>query len=138
MRVISIIVAVCLGLDLLLNFIGGGIGWMLRKLLVSGSLIVFFATFATKFNDSNGTHNTGSSQSKEENVNNSNEGAGGIKWLCLFIPLVGLILYFIWQSERPTAAKECGKFALIGVIISFSLAILSFIVSMAMIGSMGY
>ena len=105
-------------------------------LLFYGPLVLFFATFAAKYNNSNETPNSALSQSKEVNVNNSNEGAGGIKWLCFFIPLVGLILYLVWQSERPTAAKECGKFALISVIISFALGILSFIVSMAMIGSM--
>lgn len=72
----------------------------------------------------------------ELNTNNAGEGAGGIKWLCLLFPLLGLILYLVWQSDKPAAANECGKFALIGVAVSIGLGILSFIVSMAMISSM--
>tara|TARA_B110000116_G_C16576493_1_gene464300 strand:- start:277 stop:492 length:216 start_codon:yes stop_codon:yes gene_type:complete len=68
--------------------------------------------------------------------NISNEGAGGMKWLCFFIPIVGLVLYLVWGSEKPVAAKECGKFALYGVGISVGLGILSMIASVVMIGSM--
>ena len=58
----------------------------------------------------------------------SNEGAGGMKWLCFFIPLVGLILYITWKDEKPVAAKECGKFALIGVVIGIAFAIIGNII----------
>ena len=137
MKVISIIVAVCLGLDFLWNTIFFNsyysFTWILRNLLFFyGPLILFFATFAAKYNNSNATENTVLTQSKEVNVNNSNEGAGGIKWLCLLFPLVGLILYLVWQSERPVAAKECGKFALIGAGISIGLGAISFITNMAL------
>ena len=53
------------------------------------------------------------------------EGAGGIKWLCFFIPMVGLILYLMWKSEKPVAASECGKFALYGIAVSFGLSFIS-------------
>ena len=58
----------------------------------------------------------------------SNEGAGGMKWLCFFIPLVGLILYLIWKDDKPVAAKECGKFALIGVVTGIAFAIIGNII----------
>ena len=58
----------------------------------------------------------------------SNKGAGGIKWLCFFIPLVGLILYLMWKDDKPVAAKECGKFALIGVVIGIVIAIIGNII----------
>ena len=58
----------------------------------------------------------------------SNEGAGGMKWFCFFIPLVGLILYLIWKDDKPVAAKECGKFALIGVVIGIVIAIIGNII----------
>ena len=58
----------------------------------------------------------------------SNEGAGGIKWLCFFIPLVGLILYVTWKDDKPVAAKECGKFALIGFVIGIAFAIIGTII----------
>jgi len=51
---------------------------------------------------------------------------GGIGWgvLGYFIPLVGLILYFVWKNERPKTAKALGKGALISVVVSFVLAVI--------------
>ena len=66
----------------------------------------------------------------------SSEGAGGIKWLCFFIPIVGLILYLMWKSEKPVAASECGKFAIYGVIFGFVFAIVANIIGVAIIASM--
>ncbi|MFW5779920.1 MAG: zinc ribbon domain-containing protein [Bacillota bacterium] len=45
---------------------------------------------------------------------------GGCGWTALgfFFPVVGLILYLIWQTERPNSAKAAGKGALISVILS--------------------
>lgn len=37
--------------------------------------------------------------------------------LGFFFPLVGLILYLVWQVDRPKAARSAGKGALIGVIV---------------------
>ena len=39
-------------------------------------------------------------------MSDSNQGAGGIKWLCLLVPLLGLVLYLVWQQEKPQAAKR--------------------------------
>jgi len=65
-----------------------------------------------------------------------NKGADiGMKLLSLFIPIVGLILYLSWKDTKPIAAKDVGKFAIIGVCISAGLGILMFIISMAMVGS---
>ena len=65
-----------------------------------------------------------------------NNGADmGMKILSLFIPIVGLILYLSWKDTKPIAAKEVGKFAIIGACVSFGIGILSFIISMAMVGS---
>ena len=69
-------------------------------------------------------------------MSDSNQGAGGIKWLCLLVPLLGLVLYLVWQQEKPKAANECGKFALYGVGVSVGLGILSFIFSMVILSSM--
>jgi len=38
--------------------------------------------------------------------------------LGFFIPVVGLILYLVWQTERPLAAKSAGTGALVSVVIS--------------------
>ncbi|MFP4078831.1 MAG: zinc-ribbon domain-containing protein [Candidatus Izemoplasmataceae bacterium] len=37
--------------------------------------------------------------------------------LGFFLPLVGLILFLVWQEDRPKAARSAGKGALIGVIV---------------------
>lgn len=44
--------------------------------------------------------------------------------LGFFFPIVGLILYLVWQAEYPNRAKMCGKGALISVIVSFGFALL--------------
>ena len=43
--------------------------------------------------------------------------SGGWIALGFFFPLVGLILYLVWQTELPNRARACGKGALIGVIV---------------------
>ena len=48
---------------------------------------------------------------------------GGFLALSLFFPLVGLILYLVWMNQYPQRAKSCGKGAIIGVCLSFGLAI---------------
>lgn len=56
----------------------------------------------------------------------------GLKVLCFFFPIVGLILYLVNKDKKPLSAKEYGKWGIIGfaVNIGFSLisSILSFIV----------
>ena len=95
-------------------------------------LIIFFIAFANNYTKS--VNNV--KIKKGLDMSDSNQGAGGIKWLCLLVPLLGLVLYLVWQQEKPQAANECGKFALYGVGVSVGLGILSFIFSMAMLSSM--
>lgn len=40
--------------------------------------------------------------------------SAGYSILSFFIPIIGLILYFVWKDQFPIRAKECGKWALIG------------------------
>lgn len=44
---------------------------------------------------------------------------GNFGWAVLgfFIPLVGLILYIVWQKERPKDAKFAGIGALVGFVL---------------------
>ena len=68
--------------------------------------------------------------------------AGG-GWIALgfFFPLVGLILFLVWQTELPNRAKACGKGALIGVIVAVALWVLAFILLLCMtaiFASIGY
>ncbi len=60
------------------------------------------------------------------NYNSANDKpSGGLKFLCLFIPLLGLILYLINMNDKPVSAKAYGKFALIGFIIGIVFSILA-------------
>ncbi len=52
----------------------------------------------------------------------------GFAVLGFFFPLVGFILYLVWQSEYPLKAKSCGKGALISVIVSAAVVLLYFII----------
>jgi len=42
----------------------------------------------------------------------------GLKVLSFFIPIVGLILYIVWNNSYPDKARSCGKWALISIIVS--------------------
>lgn len=46
--------------------------------------------------------------------------------LSLFIPIVGLILFFVWRNSRPYIARKCCLIpAIIGFGVNFTIAILS-------------
>ena len=47
----------------------------------------------------------------------------GYAVLGFFFPIVGLILYLVWQDKYPLRAKSCGKGALIGFIVNVVLTI---------------
>ncbi len=47
----------------------------------------------------------------------------GLNILSLFIPLVGIILYFVWKNNTPKKAKSILTFALIGWVINIFLNI---------------
>ncbi len=54
--------------------------------------------------------------------------SSGFAILGFFFPLVGLILYLVWNSTFPLKAKSAGKGALIGVITAVCLYIFMIIV----------
>ena len=62
--------------------------------------------------------------------------SGGFAVLGFFFPLVGLILFLVWQDTMPRRAKSCGKGALTSVIVSASLVLLTFI-AIAVIAAIG-
>ena len=61
----------------------------------------------------------------------------GLRVLCWFIPIVGIVLYFVKKDEKPVYAKQCGKVALISIIVN---AVLSFLMTFftAMMGAAMY
>lgn len=64
-------------------------------------------------------------------IQSANDDSGSLGWLFLgfFIPIVGLILFLVWKSEKPRSAKKAGLGALIGVIVYFVLMLTIIIVS---------
>lgn len=48
--------------------------------------------------------------------------------VCFLIPVVGLILYLVWNSTMPRKAKQAGKWALIGFIVSIAGSIIYFVI----------
>lgn len=63
-----------------------------------------------------------------------NENVGGWKVLGFFLgffgpllwflPLVSLVLYLIWKSDKPKVAKGIGQFTLIGLAVGVGLAVI--------------
>jgi len=55
----------------------------------------------------------------EQRIKPVSNDDGSIGWAILgfFIPIVGLILWAVWHSEKPKSAKMAGIGALISVII---------------------
>ena len=60
----------------------------------------------------------------------------GFAVLGFLVPIVGLILYLIYEGKQPLRAKSAGKGALIGVILSVVLSIIFVIAYMVLIGAM--
>ena len=64
---------------------------------------------------------------EEEEETKQSSSSIGWGFLGFFIPLVGLILFLVWRSERPSDSKAAGIGALIRVCLSIVFMILSFI-----------
>ena len=60
--------------------------------------------------DVNNTYNNSSA--------NKDEAETLLKVLCFFIPIIGVILYFVDRDKYPGRAKEVLKFALIGWLVA--------------------
>ena len=72
----------------------------------------------------------------DPNYNPQPADTGSFGWAVLgfFFPIVGLILFLVWKSEKPVSAKQAGMGALASVISTVVLWIL-LIVFAAMSGS---
>lgn len=62
----------------------------------------------------------------------------GLKVLCFFIPIAGLILFLINNKEKPVSAKAYGKMALIGWCVSFAVSLVFGIIGGVAGATMGY
>ena len=81
-------------------------------------------TFVHSYNSSDQNH-TQQQQTYQlyQNISNNQSGddTGNVGWgvLGFFIPLVGLILFIVWNSTKPKNAKMAGIGALIGFVLLF-------------------
>ena len=64
------------------------------------------------------------------------EASAGLKVLSFFFPLIGLILFCVYSQSTPNAAKEYGKWALIGFVTGIVLVIILNIIMVATVGSL--
>lgn len=55
--------------------------------------------------------------------------------LGFFFPLVGFILYLVWQTEYPNRSRMCGKGALIGVIVYAVLVVFYVVIIIVLIAT---
>lgn len=53
---------------------------------------------------------------------NNAPASTGMKILSFFIPLAGIILFFVDRDQKPQSAKDCLKFALIAIGVSVALS----------------
>lgn len=50
---------------------------------------------------------------------------GGILWLIIgfVIPVLGLILYFVWKKSKPNRAASCLHGAIVGFVVGFAVSL---------------
>ena len=71
------------------------------------------------------------------NAKNANDAPNsGFAVLGFLIPIVGLILYLVYQDSSPLKAKSAGKGALIGFIVSIVMGIIFGVIYGVLIGGM--
>ena len=80
----------------------------------------------------NGAHNA-------QNSIENDAPSAGFAVLSFCFPLVGLILYLVWQNTMPLRAKSCGKGALVGVIAAAAVSLIAvvFVLLMIMLAGVG-
>lgn len=75
--------------------------------------------------NSNFCNNCGMRFDNRQNFNDIDDSSSvGFAILGFFIPLVGLILFLVYESKRPKRAKSAGKGALIGFITKIVISII--------------
>jgi len=63
---------------------------------------------------------------------------GWLKAVSLLFPLVGLILYLSYKDNQRRKAKDCGKFAIIGLFVALVFFVVAFVILVIVgVGSLG-
>ena len=78
----------------------------------------------------------GSAVGKTNTQNAADAPNSGFAVLGFLFPIVGLILYLVYQDNSPLKAKSAGKGALVGFITSVVLGIVFGVIYGVLIGSM--
>ncbi len=63
--------------------------------------------------------NSADNSAKQVTVSPDDASSFGFAFLSFLIPLLGIILYFVWRAEFPKKASSCLKGAITGIIINF-------------------
>lgn len=74
----------------------------------------------------------GRSVKKINSPSGNDSSSVGWWWLGFFFPLVGFILWAVWTGDTPIRAKKAGIGALVGVIVSVALIVLTYIIVFAL------
>ncbi|MFA6860267.1 MAG: zinc ribbon domain-containing protein [Clostridia bacterium] len=74
-------------------------------------------------------------QTKKTQVNPNDSRSTGWAVLGFFFPVIGLILWAVWNNEFPLRSKSIAKGAIIGVIAEVVLSIIMFVAMFALISS---
>lgn len=82
--------------------------------------------------------NCGCAVGKRPNSSKPDAPSAGFAVIGFLVPLVGLILYLIYDAEQPLKARSAGKGALAGVITSVILSVLFFVIYFVFLGALIY
>ena len=69
-------------------------------------------------------------ESSIDNVFNEDNGSELWTVVGLFLPIIGLALYFAWKKDHPQNAKNAGKGAILGLGIALGLTIITMLISL--------
>ena len=73
----------------------------------------------------------------QQNKSND-ESSAGFAILSFLIPIIGIVLYFVWKNDYPKKASSCIKGAVISIVLSVITILLTTCGTCALLGSYGY
>lgn len=71
-------------------------------------------------------------------MENNSESTTLIFVISFLIPIVGIVLWLVWNDSQPAKSKAAGKGAVWGIGVGVVLGVIYFMMMMSMINSMGY
>jgi hypothetical protein len=80
---------------------------------------------SSNFSSSSYSSNPNSHGSTVRRSASVDDGGAGWGLLGFCLPLIGIILYLVWQDEKPNTAKACLNGALVSILIGFFFGIIS-------------